>query len=397
MSENLEQIECAKDDKEEKRMCFIDDKIKERRFEFAIQCLRKVIKIEKNIVLCPNSLYDGLCAMLDCNINNLKELLKLKNLSGDTLKKYMHNKRKKELDKCENASDAYYIADSLCWIENNSKYSHLKINHCFDKFEQIHFTESPQVQIREINAIMKEYISGIISNPVELNENTTKIELILTNTFRLDERKFEAMPIASSSGKSAKRIFLERKCRSSFSPEFKMHVSEFPHEKSDTSLYILLPASFISKQWKIKENIRHDDLRRLTDHFSDYENIMKLRELLKTISKKEDDTDLLTCPVFELEISLKIHDLLKAFEKSSGSSRNRSKEHIIQGVHRACVKVSEENTKAGGINVICKERAFLPSPRKVYVDCDYPFIWFIYEKEIQEILFIGVCEKSDKF
>lgn len=181
-----------------------------------------------------------------------------------------------------------------------------------------------------------------------------------------------------------------------------MHVSEFPHEDSDTSLYILLPASLISNKWKIKENITNNDLRSLIEQFSTNEKIRKLRELLHiNTTSEEDDTDLPTCPIFEMEISLKIHDLLKALKdgKSSGPGpsnlENPSQEHITQGVHRARVKVSEESTKAGGINMICIEQAILSSPRIVEVNCDYPFIWFIYEKEIQEILFMGVCGESN--
>lgn len=182
-----------------------------------------------------------------------------------------------------------------------------------------------------------------------------------------------------------------------------MHVSEFPHKDSNTSLFVLLPATLISGKWTVRKNIDESDIDSLTIQFSTCDGCWKLRNLLHSDTVEEDDAGFSVWPKFEMESDINTYELLTDLEPNLeklftsgainlGNSENESK-HTVKIIHHTHVKASEKSTIAGGINVICTDHVSFPGSKTVKRNCSYPFVWFIYEKKLQEILFIGAFRR----
>ncbi|XP_029164104.1 serine protease inhibitor 88Ea-like [Nylanderia fulva] len=69
--------------------------------------------------------------------------------------------------------------------------------------------------------------------------------------------------------------------------------------------------------------------------------------------------------------------------------------HFGNAVHRARVKVTEDNVTATAVTLISGQE---PSSNDIISNMylNYPFVWLIYDKMKADILYIGVFNKVDK-
>ncbi|XP_064083292.1 leukocyte elastase inhibitor-like [Macrobrachium nipponense] len=162
-------------------------------------------------------------------------------------------------------------------------------------------------------------------------------------------------------------------------------VLELPYAESNLSMILLLPTANESGGSSLASVIQGL-------------SSAALRDALSPGKLQTRSVDLLL-PKFKFRAEL-AHDLVKALEKmgivdlfhgnradiSQFSSRDElAVSHII---HKAYVDVNEEGTEAAAATVIFLESAIILEP-PVEFHCDRPFVFTIYDRMTNNILFIG--------
>ncbi|XP_029157839.1 uncharacterized protein LOC114930264 [Nylanderia fulva] len=286
----------------------------------------------------------------------------------------------------------------------------------FELFDIMHNAGRNEIErITHINKYMKVYTTSFMSEPLVFLNRRKSPELVLTNIFRYTQ-KFEkvstasSLSVASSMPSLAAHIY-QRKRIGFFSKKLAIHVSEFPclrDEGDGTSLYVVLPATLVSDTWTIKQNITKDDIFNLVLRLLEPNGVVVLQELLHGVKALEgDDTGIETWPTFKVETNVEIPNLLEFLDKEESfvpgaidlwkdRTRNAKNEHKLNLVHRVRVDITGNHTNLCAINSICTEEGIEQKPNIFEVNNDYPFVWFIYDKEFREIFFIGVFQNPKK-
>lgn len=74
---------------------------------------------------------------------------------------------------------------------------------------------------------------------------------------------------------------------------------------------------------------------------------------------------------------------------------NKSDIHLTDAIHKAKVEVDEDGTVAAAATVVFTFRSSRPLDPTRFV-ANHPFIYFIYDKMSQNILFMGVYRVPNK-
>jgi len=121
--------------------------------------------------------------------------------------------------------------------------------------------------------------------------------------------------------------------------------------------------------------------------------IQTLRQIHSGFNSKE--TVILSIPKFQLEIGAELSEILQSLGVRDMFGAKANLKGISPGgelfvssiVHKAAVEVNEEGTEAAAATAVNIEtRMFVRHPR---FTADHPFIFFIYDKITDTILFIG--------
>ncbi|XP_029166502.1 uncharacterized protein LOC114937250 [Nylanderia fulva] len=187
-----------------------------------------------------------------------------------------------------------------------------------------------------------------------------------------------------------------------YSTQLQVTVKELIIKEHFTSLYMLIPSS---KNKKVETDMRSINLFRLIDRLSTSEGMDILRNILSR-AKKVKPLALYTRLTFEIEKYLDMRVLLRelgieqlltpdAIPLDNTVAENDRSAHFGNAVHRARVKVTQEDVEAAAVTVISGQE---PCSNDIITDMDikYPFLWFIYDKMYADILYIGVFNKVDK-
>ncbi|KMQ83470.1 antithrombin-iii-like isoform 2 protein [Lasius niger] len=183
-----------------------------------------------------------------------------------------------------------------------------------------------------------------------------------------------------------------------------MHVIEFPYTNENKSLFVFIPGSLSLDDYKSRRFPIDDDLIcDLIERLSTEEGICTLRNLLDSDIPPSEDCFLKESLTFEVERNLPMRELLQllyieqllkpdAINLDSFFVDDDSV-HLGNVVHRTHIKVTEEDTVAGAVNMIrtgqedCLVRDSLYEIR--VLGFTFPFIWLIYDKQRRNVLFAG--------
>ncbi|KMQ86105.1 antithrombin-iii-like protein [Lasius niger] len=192
-----------------------------------------------------------------------------------------------------------------------------------------------------------------------------------------------------------------------FCGELNMHVIEFPYTNENRSLFVFLPGLISLDDYKVRKfPIDHDVIFDLIQRMSTEEANCTLRNLLDSDTLSEDYS--MIGPTFEVEINLPMRSLLRdldieellkpdAFNLNSFFVDDDSV-HLGNVVHRTHIKVTEEDTVAGAVNMIYtgQEDYLVPDSRnKINVlNYNFSFVWLIYDKQRRNVLFAGFSNNN---
>ncbi|XP_029164077.1 serine protease inhibitor 88Ea-like [Nylanderia fulva] len=146
-------------------------------------------------------------------------------------------------------------------------------------------------------------------------------------------------------------------------------------------------------------------LSSLIERLSTSEGMDILQKLL-SCAERDKSLSIVIPPTFEIEKYLDMRALLRELgvEQLLTSDaipldhifvEDDQSAHFGNAVHRARVKVTQEDVKAAAVTVISGQE---PCSNDIITDVntDYPFLWLIYDKMKADILYIGVFNEVNK-
>lgn len=168
---------------------------------------------------------------------------------------------------------------------------------------------------------------------------------------------------------------------------------------------MLFPVSLLSNT-KVRPDISKTSLFDLINRLSTDEGICRLRNLLDTCIKTQFQTSFSTRPIFEIERDLNMRELLRALNVEqlllpyaiyldSSVTKNKESVHFGNAVHRARVKVTEDDVKAAAITLITGQES-CSSKSLINVNFNFPFLYMIYDRVHRDILYLGVFNEFDE-
>ncbi|XP_029166499.1 serine protease inhibitor 88Ea-like [Nylanderia fulva] len=219
------------------------------------------------------------------------------------------------------------------------------------------------------------------------------MDIFLANVFHFHGRNLTVSQSTSS--------YLNFKTFSS--DELQVDVKELIIKEHYTSLYMLIP-SLTSINNTVKTDMS-TGLSSLIERLSTSEGMDILRKLL-SYAERDKPLSIVIPPTFEIEKYLDMRALLRelgveqlltsdAIPLDHIFMADYQSVHFGNAVHRARVKVTQEDVKAAAVTVISGQE---PCSNDIIIDVDTncPFLWLIYDKMNADILYIGVFNEVGK-
>lgn len=177
------------------------------------------------------------------------------------------------------------------------------------------------------------------------------------------------------------------------------YILELPYKGKDISMFILLPPFSTTRSARINGEPQNG-IRQLVERLATERGLQELRELLDgRMPFREVEVSF---PRFTIERDLPVNDLLNAL--GAGELITQSADlrgfvadgepslHLGDAVHRARIEVTEEGTTAAAATALFSFRSSRPTEPAVF-NANHPFVYLIYNKASQTILFAGVFRK----
>ncbi|XP_029157885.1 serine protease inhibitor 88Ea-like [Nylanderia fulva] len=333
-----------------------DSVISDAMFKFAVTSLHKYasIKPKENFVFSPYKIYHGLYSAYMISSGEmeqrLRDILYLPNVSKFELLKII-NFDKYPANRPARYKDATSYMPYHYVIQNQCIFLNKKLCKDFKTMRRLYnagFGFKSNNNIQDTNR--------------ELNES---LQLLLKSFFR-------------------KLVNLKVKTEVS-SDELQVDVKELIIKEHYTSLYMLIPSS-TSTNNTVKTDMSTG--------------------LSSLIERLDKPLSIVIPPTFEIEKYLDMRALLRelgveqlltpdAIPLDHIFVEDDQSVHFGNAVHRARVKVTQEDVKAAAVTVISGQE---PCSNDIIIDVNinYPFLWLIYDKMNADILYIGVFNKVDK-
>ncbi|XP_029164099.1 uncharacterized protein LOC114935414 [Nylanderia fulva] len=179
----------------------------------------------------------------------------------------------------------------MCWITSKLSVNLELMHEIFDKM--IIYTGDRTIRKipKIINKEIRSQTENYIRNPIKLSL-LGNVEIVLMTILRFNRefQKLTPQPDTQSTPTESD----EWECKSFFYKELSTFVGEFPYDKSNVSLFILLPALVIPNTEYFKLCDKNSSLNNLIKRLSTNEGICELRKLLDNDIGKDESESLKT-------------------------------------------------------------------------------------------------------
>lgn len=162
------------------------------------------------------------------------------------------------------------------------------------------------------------------------------------------------------------------------------HLLELPYESNVISMYLLLPFKAGDDEFNdvvqaLNGSVLHDAMSNL---------------VLKTVNLQLPKFSLETTLEDELSVALGNIGIVDLFNRTTADLTRfveNAELAIDKGIHKAFIEVSEEGVEAAAATaLIISTRAGGGLPKDViYFHCNRPFIYFLYDNDTNNVLFLG--------
>ena len=246
---------------------------------------------------------------------------------------------------------------------------------------------NPSESAAIINQWVKNQTNGLIEDLITADSISPLTVLILTNAIYFKgiwETQFDVVnttdrPFETTSGSTIEVPTMNLVGTGdvfSYTETDEVQVLEMPYTGDDISMIVVLP--------------KNNDLSSIINSVDN--------DMFSTWMDSLDETYVdIYFPKFEVETSYSLNDYLKAlgmnipFSSSADfSGITGAKDLFISGVvHKAFIDVNEEGTEAAAATGVTMATGVNGGDSSKIFDCNHPFLYLIYHKQTETILFMG--------
>lgn len=364
--------------------------------EFSLNLLQSINahSPNSNIFFSPYSTYHALLMAYFISSNTtemyLKKVLKLdpKQSKIDVFSAY---KLDKLLSSIQRSGDYEFTNANRIYVDKD-----IQVRSCIpplfeDELQTQDFQNAPDVSRRNINSWVEERTHNMIKDILPPGSIDSQTNLVLANAayFKgLWENKFDAantkldvFHISPSNRTIVDMMNVQGSFNFDISEELGAHILELPYKGGDISMFILLPPF-------VKEDGVANILKKLT--------LEQFQKIVGDESKLWPRTVNVSLPKFNLERTIELVPILDRMnigdvftQNSNFSVLTNQKVSLGNALHKAKIEVNEEGTKAAAATVLFSFRSSRPAEPAIF-NCKHPFVYIIYDKKEQAILFQGV-------
>jgi len=361
--------------------------------------------IEENIFISPSSIYHTLMLAYFGSLGETQEELEVSlgfgNLTkSEVLKTYMFDRAYQAVrERTAGLGYTFKHANKLYFEQD------LKLNECLrlalaDQIELVDFKKSPEQTRVSMNKWVEETTQGRIQDliPQGYVDYSTKASIVNAayfkgqwqSQFKPKDTKFGNFYITRDQIRMVKFMVQKGSFNYYVSEELQAHVLEMPYEGDHVSMVVILPP------WK--DNSLQETVKRMTP-----ETLQGVMGEIQTGFYKVEKLDVLL-PKFsisgDLELleplsSLGINSLfggrsnLTGFMDQYGDSEDTIS--LDSAKHKSFIEVNEEGSEAAAATALLGFRSARPLFHSEF-KADHPFLFLIYDKQVDTILFFGVYQ-----
>ncbi|KAG5896628.1 hypothetical protein JTB14_009536 [Gonioctena quinquepunctata] len=368
--------------------------------EFSLALLNAINKVmpNENLFFSPYSTYHALLITYFLSGNQteryLKKVLRL-NENQEKSDHYAAYKFDKIMTQILARSAEYeFTSANKIYVENEVPVKDCVANDFPEELERKSFKTNPEAARIDINNWVENVTHHMIKDllvPGTIDQTTDLVLVnaayfkgIWENKFNPDLTKQSVFYVSPSKQIMVDMMHVQGTFRHDISEALGAHILEMPYKGDNISMYILLPP------WSNSENSIEHTLKNLN-----LENFKKIVEMDNLIPK----TVQVAFPKFSLETTLEMTPILEymgigdVFQSTSDfSALSYKKLSLGDALHKAKIEVNEQGTKAAAATVLFSFRSSRPAEPAQFI-CNHPFIYVIYEKVQNAVLFAGVFRK----
>ncbi|KAH9634006.1 hypothetical protein HF086_001208 [Spodoptera exigua] len=357
--------------------------------EFTLNLFNAINKAvpDDNIFFSPFSVYHALVLAYFSaggqTEHSLKESLRIaENMDKiNLMTAYKVDKRSRAAN---NNSDSYEFTNANKLFTDVS----LQVRQCMldlfgEELETLNFRENPEASRTYINDWVSRITKNNIKDLIPEESITQATKLVLANAAYFKGVWASKFP----KERTKKEAFFVSETRQTLVPdELGAQILELPYKGNDISMYILLPPySMKEGVTNIIANLTPERLAAVVE-----EGYMG-REVIVEI------------PKFTVEKSLPLRDVLETlgvgdlFNVTADFTTLSEQPGILfdDAVHKAKIQTDEEGTVAAAATAIFGFRSSRPAEPTRFV-ANFPFVYLIYERPTNSILFMGVYRDPKK-
>ncbi|XP_039295627.1 serine protease inhibitor 88Ea isoform X2 [Nilaparvata lugens] len=367
--------------------------------EFSLAMLQTVNHMypNQNIFFSPHSIYQAMLLSYFVAANHTeasikkaiflpKQQDKLSTMQAYRLEKFFQSMR------LVNGSDSYELRSAnRLFVSQQQKVKECMLELFKDEVQQVDFAKSAE-SAQVINQWVANQTKNNIKELIPEGSISETTQLILTNAayfkglwkskFLKSNSRKEIFYINSSKNAFVTMMRQKGTFNHAVSEQLGAHILELPYKGDDVSMFVLLPP-FASP--------------------SGITNILK-RLTLKTLHEIIDEDSMIpravevSIPKFEVEKSIELVQILTSFgidmfedtaDLSSLTDATGPRVRFTDAVHKARLQVDEDGTTAAAATAVLSFRSSRPLDPAQFI-CNHPFVYIIYDKVAQVVLFTGV-------
>ncbi|KAL1512567.1 hypothetical protein ABEB36_002141 [Hypothenemus hampei] len=264
-----------------------------------------------------------------------------------------------------------------------------------DELELFPFKTDPEGSRLAINQWVEKTTHRMITNllpPGTIDPNTSLVLVnaayfkgIWENKFNPNLTKPEIFYVSPTKQIMVDMMHVEGTFRHDISESLGAHILELPYQGDNISMYILLPP-FSNTEDSIDttlKNLNLENFKKLVDRDS-----LISRTVQVALPKFSLETTIELVPILE---QLGVGDLFQPTANLTALIKNGTAS-LGKAIHKAKIEVNEEGTKAAAATVLFSFRSSRPAEPAQFI-CNHPFIYFVYNKVENAILFGGVFRR----
>ena len=361
--------------------------------------------IEENIFISPSSIYHTLMLAYFGSLGETQQELETSlgfgNLTkSEVLKTYMFDRAYQAVrERTAGLGYTFKHANKLYFEQD------LKLNECLrlalaDQIELVDFKKSPEETRISMNRWVEDATQGRIQEliPQGYVDYSTRASIVNAayfkgqwqSQFKPKDTKFGNFYITRDQIRMVKFMVQKGSLNYYVSEELQAHVLEMPYEGDHVSMVVILPP------WK--DDSLQETVRRMTP-----ETLQGVMGEIQTGFYKVEKLDVLL-PKFsiagDLELleplsSLGINSLfggrsnLTGFMDQYGDAEDSIS--LDSAKHKSFIEVNEEGSEAAAATALLGFRSARPLFHSEF-KADHPFLFLIYDKQVDTILFFGVYQ-----